>query len=219
MKKNIVSILSTFTIVILFQFTGTAVFGQGNNSQNFDVNEGDTGFEMDTTFSVLPIREDDKMYQVGVWRRIDLREKFNLPLYGTGGLKNDGIVKNIYNAIVDENAFEIFADEEFTEPLSISDFQTRFLTAENGDSIFVKDIYYLDFKEDFVFDKHRSEIKFDIKYLELVMPSETNANVGQKTIAFIRYKDFHEYFKNNDNGQWLNFQNTSKHLPYSRLLI
>lgn len=216
MKKTIVSLLSTFAIVFLFQFMGTAVFGQGNNSQNFNVNEGDTGFEMDTTYSVLPIREDDKMYQIGVWRRIDLREKFNLPLYGTGGLKADGIVMNIYNAIVDENAFEIFEDEEFTEPLSISDFQTRFLTAENGDSIFVKDIYYLDFKEDFLFDKHRSEIKFDIKYLELVMPSETNSNVGQKTIAFIRYRDFHEYFNNNENGQWLNFQNTSKHLPYSQ---
>lgn len=216
MNTNKKSILSVAFLILVLQFSGNLAMGQGNNSQNFDANGGDTGFKMDTVFSVLPIREDDKMYQIGVWRRIDLREKFNLPLYGTGGLKNDGVVMNIYNAIVDENAFEIFQDEEFTEPLSISEFQTRFLTAENGDSVFVKDIYYLDFKEDFIFDKHRSEIKFDVKYLELVMPSETNSGVGQKTIAFIRYKDFHDYFKDNENGQWLNFQNTSKHLPYSQ---
>lgn len=191
-------------------------FSQNTNTQNPNMQVGDSGFDIDTVYSVLPIREDDKMYQVGVWRRIDLREKFNLPFYGTGGLKSDGIMMNIYDAIVNENAFEIFADEEFTQPLSISEFQTNFLTAENGDSVFVKDIYYLDFKEDFVFDKHRSEVKFDVKYLELVMPSETNANVGQKSIAFIRFKDFYNYFDDVEKGQWLNFQNTSKHLPYSQ---
>jgi len=197
-------------------FLAVPGFSQNTNTQNPSMQVGDSDFDVDTVYSVLPIREVDKMYQVGVWRRIDLREKFNLPLYGTGGLKSDGIMMNIYDAIVNENAFEIYADEEFTQPLSISEFQTNFLTAENGDSVFVKDIYYLDFKEDFVFDKHRSEIKFDVKYLELVMPSETNANVGQKSIAFIRFKDFYNYFNDVEKGQWLNFQNTSKHLPYSQ---
>ncbi|MEX0882588.1 MAG: gliding motility protein GldN [Cyclobacteriaceae bacterium] len=215
--KNIQKLtVATFIFALIFQFSGHHSYGQGNTSQNFESQNGDSGFEMDTVYSVLPIREDDKMYQIGVWRRIDLREKFNLPLYGTGGLKSDGVIMNIYNAIVEENAFEIFADESFTEPLSISEFQTRFLTAENGDSIFVKDIYYLDFKEDFLFDKHRSEVKFDIKYLELVMPSETNSGAGQKSIAFIRYKDFYNYFDDNEKGKWLNFQNTSKHLAYSQ---
>jgi len=202
--------------VIAFCFFALPAFSQNNaNSGNPGVDVGDGGFAMDTIYSVLPIRESDKMYQIGVWRRIDLREKYNLPFYGTGGLKLDGIMMNVYNGVVD-GLIEIFADEEFTEPLSITDFKTNFLTAENGDSIFVKDLYYLDFREDFVFDKHRSEIRFDIKYIELVMPSETNFDVGQKTIAFIRYRDFYNYFGTQENGMWMNFDNISKNLSYSQ---
>jgi gliding motility associated protien GldN len=177
---------------------------------------GDRRFKMDTIFSVLPIREDDIMFKMSVWRRIDLREKYNNPLYGSGDTKNNGIVSNIYKAVVEENALEVFADEEFTQPLSISDFQSNFWIAANGDSIFVKQLYFLDFKEDFLFDKHHSQIKFDVKYIELVMPSPTNANAGQKTIGFVRYKDFYEHFKNHPEAKWLNFQNDSKSLTYDQ---
>ncbi|WPR75381.1 gliding motility protein GldN [Algoriphagus sp. NG3] len=175
---------------------------------------GDRQFDIDTIYSAKRIREDDKMYQVGVWRRIDLREKYNKPLYGSGDAKSNGIISQIYKAIVEENALEVFGDEDFTQPLSIAEFQDNFWLNATGDSIFTKQLYYLDFREDFVFDKHHSMMVFDIKYLELVMPSETNSNAGQKTIAFIRYKDFYNYFKDHPEARWLNFQNTSKSLTY-----
>jgi len=194
---------------------GTDVYGQGATSVN-PSNMGDRRFKVDTVFSVVPIREDDVMYKIGVWRRIDLREKYNFPLYGSGDTKNNGIVNNIYKAVVEENALEVFADEEFTQPLSIAEFQNNFWIAANGDSIFVKQLYYLDFREDFLFDKHHSQIKFDVKYIELVMPSPTNANAGQKTIGFIRYKDFYNHFKNHPEAKWLNFQNDSKSLTYDQ---
>ena len=183
------------------------------NSQN-PSGYGDRQFDMDTIFSAKRIREDDKMYQIGVWRRIDLREKYNKPLYGAGDTKSGGIVNQIYDAVVEENALEVFADEEFTQPLSIAEFQNNFWLNATGDSIFAKQLYYLDFREDFVFDKHHSDMVFDIKYLELVMPSETNANAGQKTIAFIRYKDFYYYFKDHPEARWINFQNMAKSLTY-----
>jgi gliding motility associated protien GldN len=175
---------------------------------------GDRQFSMDTINSAKKIRDDDKMYQISVWRRIDLREKYNLSLYGSGDSKSNGIVTQIYKAVVDENAFEVFADEEFTKPLSIAEFQDNYWISANGDSIFSKQLYYLDFKEDFVFDRHHSDLVFDIKFIELVMPSQTNANAGQKTIAYIRYKDFVNYFKNHPDARWINFQNISKSLTY-----
>jgi gliding motility associated protien GldN len=177
---------------------------------------GDRQFAMDTVLSNKRIREDDKMYQISVWRRIDLREKYNLSLYGSGDKKENGIVENIYKAVVDENALEVFADENFKKPLSISEFQENFWLSANGDSIFVKQLYYLDFKEDFVFDRHHSDLVFDIKFIELVMPSVTNANAGQKTVAYIRYKDFVNYFKNHPQARWINFQNISKSLTYDQ---
>jgi len=177
---------------------------------------GDRQFDMDTIFSAKRIREDDKMYQISVWRRIDLREKYNLSLYGSGDSKRNGIINHIYKAVVDENALEVFGDEEFTTPLSIAEFQENFWLNAVGDSIFVKQLYYLDFKEDFVFDKHHSDMVFDIKYIHLVMPSQTNSNAGQKTIAYIRYKDFYNYFKDHPEARWINFQNLSQSLTYDK---
>jgi gliding motility associated protien GldN len=200
---------------LMVSVMGADVMAQGATSVQPSSN-GDRQFKVDTVYSAHPIRDDDKMYQMAVWRRIDLREKFNLPLYGSGDIKDDGIMTHIYNAVVEENALEVFRDEKFTQPMSISEFQENFWIAANGDSIFVKQLYYLDLMEDFVFDKHHSQVKFDVKYLELVMPSETNSNAGQTTIAFIRFKDFYDHFKDHPEAKWLNFKNTSKHLTYDQ---
>ncbi len=176
-------------------------------------------YAMDTVYSAKRIREDDKMYQISVWRRIDLREKFNTPLYGSGDTKENGIIHHIYKG-VKQNALEIFADENFTQPLSIAQFDSSFWKTDFQDSIFVKQLYFLDFKEDFVFDRQHSQFKFDIKYIQLLMPAETNADpnsgVGfQKTIGFIRYKDFINHFAKHPDARWINFQNISKSITYN----
>ena len=180
---------------------------------------GTRQYAMDTVFSAKRIREDDKMYQVSVWRRIDLREKYNVPLYGSGDAKENGVINQIYKA-VKQNALEVFADENFTKPMSIAQFDSTFWKTDFQDSIFVKQLYFLDFKEDFVFDRQHSQFKFDIKFIQLVMPAETNAdpNTGvgfQKTIGFIRYKDFMNHFAKHPDARWLNFQNISKSLTYN----
>lgn len=210
MKRFSHFLLLAVVLVSVSMFQTQAQVATSVNPSGF----GDRQFSMDTIFSNKRIRDDDKMYQLSVWRRIDLREKYNLSLYGSGDNKANGIINNIYKAVVDENALEVFGDEEFTQPLSIAEFQENFWLSANGDSIFVKQLYYLDFKEDFVFDRHHSDLVFDIKFVELVMPSVTNANAGQKTIAYIRYKDFVNYFKNHPDARWLNFQNISKSLTY-----
>jgi gliding motility associated protien GldN len=143
-----------------------------------------------------------------------------VPLYGSGDTRENGIINQIYQA-VKQNAIEVFADEDFTQPLSIPEFDSAFWKTDFKDSIFVKQLYYLDFKEDFVFDRQHSQFKFDIKYIQLLMPSETNAdpNTGvgfQKTIGFIRYKDFIKHFAKHPDARWINFQNISKSLTYDK---
>lgn len=215
MKRLDAKYLGPLLMVILLGFSPN-VFGQEGATSVDPSSNGDRQYKVDTVFSAHPIRDDDKMYQIGVWRRVDLREKYNHPLYGTGDTKRNGIIFSIYKAVTEENAFELFADEEFTEPLSIADFQNNFWMSANGDSIFVKNLHFLDFKEDFLFDKHHSQIKFDVKYIHLVMPSQTNANAGEKSIAYIRFKDFYEYFKDHPEAKWINFRNISKSLSYSQ---
>jgi gliding motility associated protien GldN len=213
MKKFLqYSFIAVLMAATLWSFQGHAQVATSVNPSGY----GDRQFKMDTIFSAKRIREDDKMYQIGVWRRIDLREKYNLSLYGSGDTKSNGIINQIYKAVVDENALEVFGDEDFTQPLSIAEFQENFWLNAIGDSIFVKQLYFLDFKEDFVFDKHHSDMVFDVKYIHLVMPSATNADAGQKTIGFIRYKDFYNYFKDHPEARWINFQNLSKSLTYDQ---
>jgi gliding motility associated protien GldN len=206
-----------YTFLALF-----VVFGQRTVAQvATSVNPSGLGvrqYTMDTVYSAKRIREDDKMYQISVWRRIDLREKYNMPLFGSGRSKENGIINHLYKG-VKENALEVFGDENFTKPLSIADFESAFWLTDNGDSVFVNQLFFLDFKEDFVFDRQHSQFKFDIKHIQLLMPAETNAdpntNVGvQKTIGFIRYKDFVNYFKTHPDARWINFQNISKSLTY-----
>lgn len=48
------------------------------------------------------------------------------------------------------------------------------------------------------------------------MPSQTNSDAGQKTIGYIRYKDFYNYFQNHPEARWINFQNLSKSLTYDQ---
>jgi gliding motility associated protien GldN len=213
MKNILKPVLMAFLVVVgIAPITASAQVATSVNPSGF----GDRQFSMDTVYSARRIRDDDKMYQISVWRRIDLREKYNLSLYGSGDNRANGIVNQIYKAVVDENALEVFADENFTKPLSIAEFQDNFWISANGDSIFVKQLYYIDFREDFLFDKHHSVKVFDIKSIELVMPSQTNANAGQKTIAYIRYKDFVNYFKDHPEARWINFQNLSKSLTYDQ---
>jgi gliding motility associated protien GldN len=207
---------------LLTCFLGLGLAPAGFSQVATSVNPSGLGIRrdaMDTVYSVKRIREDDKMFQISVWRRIDLREKYNVPLYGSGDAKENGLINHIYKG-VKQNSLEVFADENFTKPMSIAQFDSTFWKTDFQDSIFVKQLYFLDFKEDFVFDRQHSQFKFDIKFIQLVMPAETNADpnsgVGfQKTIGFIRYKDFINYFAKHPDARWLNFQNISKSLTYS----
>ncbi|MFZ9188818.1 MAG: gliding motility protein GldN [Algoriphagus sp.] len=193
------NLLLRYTLVTCFLGVGLIQVGLAQVATSVNPSSlGTRQYAMDTVYSAKRIREDDKMYQVSVWRRIDLREKYNVPLYGSGDAKENGIINQIYKA-VKQNALEVFADENFTQPMSIAQFDSTFWKTDFQDSVFVKQLYFLDFKEDFVFDRQHSQFKFDIKFIQLVMPPETNAdpNTGvgfQKTIGFIRYKDFVNHF-------------------------
>ena len=133
----------------LFAALFTLILWQGAMAQvATSVNPSTTGvrqYAMDTVYSVKNIREDYKMYQISVWRRIDLREKYNLPLYGSGDTKENGLLNNIYKA-VKSNGLTAYRDEKFTTPLSITEFDSAFAYNDVKDTVFVKNYYYLDFK-------------------------------------------------------------------------
>jgi len=179
----------------------------------------DVDFEFKDT-----IRQEDKMYQVSVWRRIDLREKFNLPLYGSNDKKDNGLMRYIYDAVMSQKVKAYPSDSlELSKEIGLTKFDSLFKFTDFKTPLFVKNLYYLDFKEDFVFDRHHSQFKFDIKYIALVKPAEVNydpvngsSSAGlEKTFAYISYKELMEYFeKAKIQGVWLNFKNSAESKSY-----
>jgi gliding motility associated protien GldN len=173
------------------------------------------------------------MYQVSVWRRIDLRERYNLPFAGSGVAKLDGIVQNIYEAAVKDSILQPFKDENLSIPLKVEEFKRAFWNRSEPVSdtdttpnkiLGPADIYFIDFKEDFVFDRQHSQIKFDIKYISLVMDKEVNmpkafndstgAVLSEKVVAYFRYDDFINFFKKHPTARWINFENISESKTY-----
>ena len=210
------NLLFRFLFFSSILFSTHFVEAQVATSVNPSTNGGKRAYAMDTVYSIKKIRDEDKMYQISVWRRIDLKEKFNLDLYGSGDTKENGIIRNIYQGIKD-NKIPVFADANFTDPLSIPKFDSAFSYNDVKDTVFFKNYYYLDFKEDFVFDRQHSQFKFDIKYIQLVRPSEFNEGAFEQPVAYIRYKDFIEYFKNHPTAKWINFRNPAQPKTYSQV--
>jgi len=211
---------------------GQAVTGPPGNSLKPSNNTNRS--QSDSINSALRIRDEHKMYQVSVWRRIDLRERYNLPFAGSGVAKLDGIVNNIYKAAASlDSILKPYKDENLTIPLGVEEFKKAFWeTSEQvsgNDTTMLKiigpaDIYFIDFKEDFVFDRQHSQIKFDIKYISLVMDKEVNmpkafndstgAVLSEKVVAYFRYDDFINFFKKHPTARWINFENISESKTY-----
>ena len=168
------------------------------------------------------IREEDKMYQISVWRRIDLREKINLPLYGSGV---DGIMKYIYEAVMSQKVKAYASDslERSKKELRITKFDSLFKYTDKNSQYRISDLYYLDLKEDFVFDRHHSRFKYDTKYIVLVLPGEKNIDASDNNappgldnpFAYIPYKELMEFFEEKGfKGEWINYNNVVESKTY-----
>jgi gliding motility associated protien GldN len=209
--------LLLFLFFLNSYFAVGQIVGQGNslNSSGKRIREDD----IDTTFSIKNIREDDKMYQISVWRRINLKEKFNLGLYGTNENAKNGLIHNIFVGIKD-GSIPIFSDPDFNNEIDVKHFDS--LVFKNGtvyDTLTIQDYYYLDFKEDFVFDQRHSRFVFDVKFFQLVRPAEHNKSTKEDPpILYFSYKDFIRHFEKEKyirpSAVWINFKNPSKSLTY-----
>jgi len=228
---------TSFKFLFIFLFLGIGSFSWGQavtpppgNSLTPSTKTPKVVSPMDSINSALRIRDVDKMYQISVWRRIDLRERFNLPFAGSGNKKN-GIIQNLYNAVGD--SLQAFSDENLENELDLDGFKNAFwFRSEDNDgdgkldSIIGPDEFvFIDLKEDFVFDRHHSQFKFDVKYISIVMDKESNmpkefekdstsTNLREKVVAYFRYNDFINYFKKHTTARWINFENISESKPY-----
>ncbi len=169
------------------------------------------------------VREADAMWSKRVWRVIDLREKFNLPLYYPTAPTQDrkSLFDVLKDAALNDSTVTCFSpvDDEFQVPLSKSEvkailinwdstYQTEnpqnpgeMITSPIKKEITSEDITKYWIKEDWFFDKQRSVM--DVRILGILAvtakKTETGENAGgDKPLFWFYFPEIRPILANND---------------------
>jgi len=77
---------------------------------------------------------------------------------------------------------------------------------------FAKDVAILEMKEDWIFDRKRSRLMYDIQTITMILPSELNPGGIEKPVATFKYKDLDKLFRSDPKKFiWFNEYNTAQH--------
>lgn len=84
--------------------------------------------------------------------------------------------------------------------------------AFSGDEYFAKELNILEVKEDWVFDRKRSRLYYDMQTITLLLPADKNQAGYEKPIASFKYKDLDKLFRSDPKKFiWYNPQNQAQH--------
>lgn len=175
--------------------------------------------------------ESDIMYKKRVVRALDLRELSNRPLMA----KNHEISKYLI-AAVEEGIITPYSSDSLTHELSITEFRNRISLEsepmqdtsymdddEKADYIaslsnrgpqyyFASDLYQFEINEDILFDKERSQWKYDIQSISIFVPADHPDNIRgiQQHVATFDYKKCEPLFKEDPRAVWINPYNDAE---------
>ncbi len=81
-----------------------------------------------------------------------------------------------------------------------------------GDEYFAKDFNILEVKEDWIFDKKRSRLYYDIQTVTVYLPSDKNSAGVETPLATFKYTDMDKLFRSDPKKFiWYNPQNQAQH--------
>ena len=178
--------------------------------------------------SVRPVLEDDIMYRKRVERRINLKEKQNLPFFAQDKWITQVILDGVnsgeltpYNyqtPSVDSLVPKWVLTQEMWQN-KLADSSTR-LAIGGGEG---KRISVLEITEEYIFDKRRSRMYIDILSVKLLVLPQTPTE-ELDILAIFKFKDLHDYFRkvyartNQMQAYWFNPKNDRRKLCFSDAL-
>ena len=81
-----------------------------------------------------------------------------------------------------------------------------------GDEYFAKEFNVMEIKEDWIFDRKRSRLYYDIQTVTIFLPSDKNAAGVETPLATFKYKDLDKLFRSDPKKFiWYNPQNQAQH--------
>lgn len=246
-------------LVAVFFIAGKAV-GQEKSNNGFN------------PLSLRPTHTSNVMYKTTLWRRVDLREKINQPMFSKGAEITKHLIDGVKAGVLDAYANDSLATkltlQQFNERLfrkfeggglSQAEIDAGFGTVgeddgwggtttpaatgggddgwgdgggepmattgmpgatrtaavnpitEDGAEMFASDLYLIEVREDWIFDKQRSRQYNDIQTVTIMIPAEASADGLEKELASFKYKELEVYFRSNPNCIWYNAANTAQH--------
>jgi gliding motility associated protien GldN len=190
-------------------------------------------------YSQRPIHLDYQMYKKTLIRMIDLREKQNQPIFSKGKEITRIIIDAVKEGKLTAYATDslelgkVFSKEEFdkamvipSDEVALTPEEQAFQDANKTDNVFggpetptttgpnffnPDELYQLEIKEDYIFDRQRSRMYYDIQCFTMKIPSEKNIKGIELPVATFKYKDLVDVFKNDPRAIWFNSQNDSEH--------
>lgn len=84
-------------------------------------------------------------------------------------------------------------------------------SSSDGFEMYPSELYLIEVREDWIFDKQRSRQYNDIQTITIMIPAEGSMDGLEKSLASFKYKDLEVYFRSNPNCIWYNAANTAQH--------
>lgn len=221
--KKVIPILAA----LLFIFS----FAQDAQAQTQNVLDGAYVKEHNATKRVIPyphLREADVMYAKRVWQRMDLRQKMNHPFYYPIDEIEDrkSLFDVIKHALLVEGSLTAYSlgelgdDDEFHWPMGPTDIDSLLrpviiqytedpdtgdrIAVEVQDEVRSEDVTMYEIKEDWLFDKQRSQ-----RYVRIigVCPmvedyDDDGEKRGYKRLFWLYYPECRYVFNNADVYNW-----------------
>lgn len=138
-------------------------------------------------------RDYDVAFKKHLVRGINLNNPDNQSFFGEG---ND-LVRILLDAVKDGKLIP-YKDGHLKDTLSLTSFLEKIKIPVDIDSSGYYEPYqlkYLEVGENLVFDKHRSEVKLEIDYLTIMIPSNVNYKEILEPIASFKFDDCVKVFR------------------------
>ena len=82
----------------------------------------------------------------------------------------------------------------------------------SGDEYFAKELNLIEIKEDWIFDRKRSRLYYDIQSVGIVLPADKNPAGYEIPVAYFKWKDLDKLFRSDPKKFiWYNPQNQAQH--------
>ena len=161
-------------------------------------------------------KKNDIQFKNQLIRRIDLREKVNLPFFRS----NKEITKYFLSGITEGKLvafFDPFLTQKMTDKLlkeqllMPKDVEATAGDDDNAQELFfdAHDISALEIISNWIFDKNTSDFSEDPTIIKLIIPAEKFSDTTkiQRVVCYIRYSDALDYLKNVPEASWIDEQN------------